>query len=85
MDITGKTIFDFCTDEEQRKSITGDYDKEYYDSFPTVVKLSHLREFAFRTKNIKLFNAASAALNKEEETFADEQAKAQNSGQIIDY
>lgn len=85
MDITGKTIFDFCTDEEQRKSITGDYDKEYYDSFPPVVKLSHLRDFAFRTKNIELFNAANAALNKEEETFADEQEEAKKNGEIIDY
>lgn len=85
MDITGKTIFDFCTDEELRKSITGDYDKEYYSSFPTAVKMSHIREYAIKTNNVQLFNEATAAQKTEEETFEAEQEEAQSKGQIIDY
>lgn len=85
MDITKKTIFDYCNDEKLRKSIIGDYDKEYYNSFPTSVKMSHLREYAAQVNNVELFNEATKAMNSAEKEFETEREAAQEEGRIVDY
>lgn len=84
MDITGKTIFDFCTDGLLLKSIIGNYGKEYYNTLPPIVKLGHLREYAARINDTTLFEAASKALNKAEIQYNARQQRAQKQGLIID-
>ena len=85
MDIQKKNIFDYCNDEKLRKSIIGDYTKEYYDTLPPVVKLTHLRSFAAMTGNKTLFREVSAALSKENDTLEKVQDEEQQKGRIVDY
>lgn len=84
MDITNKTIFDYCTDGHLLKSITGGYGKEYYNTLPPIVKIGHLREYAARTNDTTLFEAASKALNKAEIQYNAQKQRAQKQGLIID-
>lgn len=85
MDIQKKNIFDYCNDEKLFKSIVGDYTKEYYDTLPPVVKLTHLRSFAAMTGNKTLFREVSAALSKENEVLEKVHDEEQQKGRIIDY
>lgn len=85
MDLTNKTIFDFCDDKEVRKSIIGDYSEDYYKSLPTAVKMSHLRDYAASVNNVELFNEATAALNNAENKFEASREVAQEEGRIVDY
>lgn len=85
MDIQKKNIFDYCNDEKLFKSIVGDYTKEYYDTLPPVVKLTHLRSFAAMTGNKTLFHEVSAALSKGNEVLEKVQDEEQQKGRIIDY
>lgn len=85
MDITNKTIFDFCDNKEVRKSIIGDYSEDYYKSLATAVKMSHLRDYAASVNNVELFNEATATLSKAENEFEVSQEAAQEEGRIEDY
>lgn len=85
MDLTSKTIFDFCGDDKVRKSIIGDYSEDYYKSLPTAVKMSHLRDYAATVNNAELFKEATKALNKVENAFDASQEAAQEEGRIVDY
>lgn len=85
MELKGKTIFDFCKDAELRKEIIGgDYSESYYKGFPESVIIEHLVEYAARTNNKKMFDAAEKAriiAIKDFERMAHEAAK---NGMIID-
>lgn len=85
MDITNKTIFDYCKDKEVRKSIIGDYSEDYYRTFPTALKMSHLLDYAAKVNNTELFEEATKALSKAENEFEASQQAAQQDGMIIDY
>ena len=80
-----KTIFDFCKDVEMRKVIIGgDYSESYYKECSEIVIMKHLMEYAIRTNNKELYEAAEKAhaiAEKDFEKMADEAAK---NGLLID-
>ena len=80
-----KTIFDFCKDAEMRKVIIGgDYSESYYKECSEIVIMKHLMEYAIRTNNKELYEAAEKAhaiAEKDFERMADEAAK---KGLLID-
>lgn len=84
--IEGKTIFDFCKDEVLLKEIIGaGITRDYYEDFHPAVHYSHLQEYAVRINDVKLFDAATQALNKAESDFRELQRNGLSDGMIIDY
>ena len=83
--LQSKTIFNFCKDENLRKEIIGgDYSESYYKEFPKPIIAGHIMEFAFRTKNKPLFDAAQAFQEKAQFNNDSENDEAQKNGSIID-
>lgn len=84
MNLKGKTIFDFCRDKIMLNEIVGGYSEEYYKTLPLSVHYSDLRNYAARTNNVQLFNAATNALNKANDDFERLQSAEIHRGVIID-
>lgn len=85
MNVKGKTIFDFCKDAEMRKSIIGgDYPEAYYKGFPESVIMEHLMEYAARTNDKGLFNAAEKARIIAKKDFERRADEAMKEGWLID-
>lgn len=86
MNVKGKTIFDFCKDAEMRKAIIGgDYtEKDYKSLCHEIFRYDHIRDFAARTNNRTLFEAATKARDEAQSEFDERANEGMRNGIIID-
>lgn len=85
MNVKGKTIFDFCKDEELRKKIIGgDYSKDYYMGFSEVSIYSHLLDYGIVIHDMDLCNAALKARDEAQGLFDRIADEAASKGMLVD-
>ena len=85
MNLTGKTIFDFCKDKALlREIIGGDYPESYYKDFPQTVIAAHLLEYACKANDDNLRKAAVSLLKTAENEWNEAERQSEDRGLIID-
>ena len=85
MNLTGKTIFDFCKDKTLMcEIIGGEYTENYYKGFPKTVIAEHLLEYAYRSNDDNLRKAAASLLKTAESEWNEAERQANEKGLIID-